>query len=160
MPGVRRLRFPMTNPTTTPVAPKVPDVVAPTAATPRVVPTVSQPIRVDWGSFGEQFLVHETKMIENVAHAGLALIEGVAPMGWAIRMFVGQNVVDGLIEQGMKVLEGMLHDQSFTVDGDKHPVEAYVLSMVEHTLPNLFASLGPKLDELIKAGLAKVGITV
>ena len=138
----------------------VADVVKPTAATPRVVPTVSQPIRVDWGSFGEQFLVHETKMIETVAHAGLELVEGISPFGWAIRMFVGKNVVDGLIEQGMKVLEGMMHDQSFEVDGDKHPVEAYVLSMVEHTLPNLFASLGPKLDELIKEGLAKVGITV
>ena len=138
----------------------VADVVKPTAVTPRVVPTVSQPVRTGWGAFAEQFLVHETKMIEAGVNAGLEIIEGMTPMGWAIRLFAGKEVVNGLIEQGLKVLEGILDPLAIVTDATTHPVYAYVLNMVNNSFPNLAAALGPKLDELIKEGLAKVGITV
>lgn len=151
----------MTNLTAAPVAPKVPDVVKPTAATPRVVPTVAQPTRVGWLSWIEQGLVHELPMIEAAANAGLELVEGMTPMGWAIKLFVGRQVVHDLIQQGMKLLKGVLDAHpDIVIDGDKHPIEAYVATYINDAAPMFFAALGPKLDELIKEGLAKIGVAV
>ena len=133
------------------------------AATPdvaRVTPTVSQPIRVDWASWAEQFLAHETPMIEAGVNAGLQLAEGQIPGGAFIKLFVGEKVVDQYVDQGIKVLGGILEKApTITTDGT-HPIAAYVANMVNSTAPKLAAALGPKLDDLIKAGMAKGGITI
>ena len=138
----------------------VADVVKPTAATPRIVPTVSQPVRLGWGAWLEQGLVHETKMIEAGINAGLEIIEGMTPMGWAIKLFASRATVNGLIEQGIKVLGTFLDPLAVTTDAADHPVFAYVLNMFNDMFPNTVTALGPKLEELIKEELAKFGITV
>ena len=143
----------------TAAVPAVPDVTSPSATTPRVVPTVSQPIRVDWGSWAEQFLVHETAMIETGVNLGIGAAETLIPGGFMIKMFVGTQVVDGLIEQGLKVLEGILDKQAITVSGS-NPLVAYVVNMMNATVPNLATALGPRLNDLVTAGLAKAGLKV
>jgi hypothetical protein len=127
----------------------------------RVTPTVSQPIRVDWASWGEQLLAHETPMIEAAANFGLNLVEGMIPGGMVLKMFVSERVVDQLVQQGVAVLGHALDSIPETsVDPVAHPVAGYVANMFNLTAPKMASAIGPKLDDLIKAGLAKAGIKV
>ena len=99
----------------------------------RVTPTVSQPVRITWMSWGEQLFAHELPMIEKAANVGVSLVEGSIPGGYLLKMFVGENVVDQLIEQGAKVLEGVMAKQpDIVVDPAKHPIYAYVANMIEN----------------------------
>lgn len=125
----------------------------------RVTPTVSQPIRVDWGSWVEQLLAHETPMIEAAVHAGLDVAAAMVPGGTFIHMFVTDKLVDQYIEQGIKALDGVLDKQSFTIDGT-NALAMYVANMFNTAVPQLAAKVGPDLDRLIAVGMAKIGVKI
>jgi hypothetical protein len=76
-------------------------------------------------------------------------------------MFVGEKVVNQLVDQGIKVLGSLVAQIPETeVDATTHPIGAYVVEMIANSGPKLAAALGPKLDDLVKAGLSKAGITL
>jgi hypothetical protein len=125
----------------------------------RITPTVSQPTRVDWGSWVEQFLAHETPLIEAAANAGVQLATAAIPGGAIIRMFVTEKLVDQYVELGIKALDGILDRQSLTI-GDSSPLLVYITNMFNTTVPLLAGKLGPELDGAIRNGLVKAGLKI
>lgn len=121
----------------------------------RLVPTASQPVRIPWGDWAEQALVHEQAMIEAAAEAGATIAESLSPMGSLVAAFVGPTVVKQLVDQGLTLAEGMLKGQAITIN-QPNWLESYVITTINQVAPNLAVKLGATLNPMIKAAIAKV----
>lgn len=130
------------------------------AQPPRVVPTIAQPVRISWNDHAEQFLVHETTLIENAAEAGFAVVlPAVLPMGLGgmLARMIGPTVVKEVVDRGLVVLEGLLSNPGLTISVDPNN---FLLTFVANTMnelaPNLVLKLEGYLDPMIAAAVAKV----
>ena len=127
------------------------------AAPKRVTPTATQAVRISWGDLLDQIVEHETPIIESIAGAGATLALAHVPMGALISAFIGPTVIQQYVDTGLATLEATLKGQSTTIT-PSNAIEAYVLAQIKAYEPALVAHLGPQLDALLKATIAKVGI--
>lgn len=148
---------PMADATTAAPVPATSSTPAPVTTPPRVTPTVAQPIRIDWGSFVDQLLANEAPIIEAAISGGINLALAQIPMGSMIEMFIGPTVINQYIQQGLTALEGVLANQSLTIPASNMLVTT-VANMFIANEPKLAAFLGPNLDTLIKAAVAKLNL--
>lgn len=125
-----------------------------TAQPPRLVPTASQPVRIPWGDWAEQILVHETTLLESAAEAGVQLVASVTPMGGLVAGLVGPIVVKQLVDQGLALAEGMLKGQAINIV-EPNWIESYVLNTINAQAPNLAIKMGDTLNPIIKAAIVK-----
>lgn len=125
---------------------------APAPAT-RVVPTISQPVRIPWGDWAEQGLIHEAALIEQAAQLGFDLAARATPLGGIVQTFVGPTVVKQLVDQGLKLAEGMVHGQEITIT-EPNWVEAYVVTTFNQLFPTLFAKVGTDLTPMLTKAIA------
>lgn len=126
----------------------------------RIVPTISQPVRISWNDHAEQFLVHETTLIENAAEAGFEVIlPAVLPMGIGgmLARMIGPTVVKEVVDRGLVVLEGLLSNPNLAITVDpKNFLLTYVANTLNELAPNLVLKLEALLDPMIAAAVAKV----
>lgn len=126
-----------------------------TPIAPRVVPTVSQPVRIPWGDWAEQGLVHEQALLEQGAELGVQIAATASPLGGIISSFVGPTVVKQLVDQGLALAEGMLKGQAITIR-EPNWIEAYTVTTFNQLFPSVFAKIGADLTPMVQAAIAKV----
>lgn len=131
---------------------------APAASPPRVTPTVTQAIRVDWGSWVSQGIAHSEHAADALAEFGVHLAFGQIPMGSFIEGFVGPKIVDQYVHMGIGLAESLVQGKG--IDVAPGTVYATVANLVNKYEPEFAMFLGDKLDPMIKAALAKVGVSV
>ena len=125
-------------------------------AVPRIVPTVSQPVRIAWNDWAEQLLVHEQTIIEGLAEAGTDLALSTVPMGSLIANFVGPTVVKQTVDQGLLALEGLLSNPDLAITiSPTNFLATFVANTINTTGPALAKQLGPTLDPMIASAVAK-----
>lgn len=120
----------------------------------RIVPTVSQPVRIPWGDWAEQALVHETTLIENAAEAGVQIVAGLSPLAAVVVGLAGPVVVKQIVDQGLTLAEGMLAGQGITIQ-QPNWLESYAVTAMNKYFPNLAARIGDDLTPQIQAAIAK-----
>lgn len=130
----------------------IPPAPSPPVAPP--VPTVSSAVTIDWGSWAAQILKHEAPIIEAVAAGGEQLILNQIPFGSLISMFIGPQVIQGYIDQGLTALEGMLATETTGVPAT-NTLMLYVANMINTYEPQIAAFLGANLDPMIQGLVAK-----
>lgn len=119
-------------------------------------PTVSESVKLDWGSAAAQFLKAETQILESLAAGGVALALNQIPFGSMISMFVGPKVVKQYVDQALTTLEGILEGQPPAVASNA--IEKYVFAAINSYEPELAKMLGDQLTPLIKGLMVKAGI--
>lgn len=130
-----------------------------TTAPPRVTPSVSQPIRVDWGSWLAQILDHEEHIIGMAVAGGVGLALKTVPLGAIVSTFIGPKLIEQYVVQALDTLEGVLVPMGTDIPTDNKWVAA-VIAMINKNEPNLGAFLEGKLEPLVRQALAKFGIAV
>jgi len=121
---------------------------------PPKVPTISQSVQVDWGSWAAQFLVHETPLIEAV---GEAAYTAFAPA--MLKLFISPTVIGQYIGQALTAAEALLNTQNMQV-GDTNAVAAMVANLINKNEAALAQFLGSNLEPMIMAQLKKFGLPV
>jgi hypothetical protein len=121
----------------------------------RIVPTTSQPVRIPWGDWAEQILVHEKSLIEAGIQAGIEFGAGASPIGGLVVGLVGPTVVKQLVDQGLTLAEGMFAGQAITIS-QPNWLESYVITTINQVAPNLAAKIGDDLTPMVQAAIAKV----
>jgi hypothetical protein len=120
----------------------------------RTIPTASQPVRIPWGDWAEQILVHETTLIETAADAGVAIAASATPMAGLVAQLVGPIVVKQLVDQGLTLMEGLLAGQAITI-AKPNFLESYVINTINQVAPNLALKIGADLTPMVQAAIAK-----
>jgi hypothetical protein len=129
-----------------------------TSPAPRVTPTASQPVRIPWGAWLAQAAAHEEHIVEAAAEAGLKLALAQVPFGSIIGSFIGPQLIDQYVEMGVKALGGLIGGA--TVDIPAGTIFATVGNLINANEPAFASFIGDRLDPMIAAALAKIGIKV
>lgn len=124
--------------------------------TPRVTPTVSQSVRIDWGSWFVQGLSHEKAIIEAAALGGLEVALSNVPFGAIALHFIGPQLIDQYIEMGIKALDGVAENLVIEVPGDS--VFAVVANLINANEPAFAKFIGDKLEPMLKLALTSRGV--
>ena len=124
---------------------------------PRVTPTVSQDVRIDWGSWMAQALAHETVIIEAAAQGAVDLALKSIPFGSLVSSFIGPTIIKQYVDMGLAALEGVLEPLSVTAPG-YNVLFTTIANLINANEKALAAFLGDQLDPMIHAALAKIGI--
>lgn len=119
------------------------------------VPTVSSSVTADWGSVAAQIIANEQTIIVAAANAGVNLALAQMPFGSLVETFIGPTVIDQYISQALVGLETFLKTQSITVS-PQNAVESYVMSMITSAEPWLISFLGPQVETMVSAAVAKI----
>lgn len=127
------------------------------AAPSGVVPTTSSPVVIDWGDWASQLINHEAAVVEKLADAGIGAALSAVPFGSVVSTFVAPQVVDQYVGQAVTALSGLVKGQSLTIPTN-NAIESTVANLISTELPGFAKMLGPDLDSLIKAGVAKLGL--
>jgi hypothetical protein len=124
---------------------------------PRVTPTVSQSIRVDWGSWVSQLVEHEKPIIEAAASGGLALALHALPFGTLVSAFIGPAIVKQYVDQALATLEPLIASKSLTVSAS-NAIMAAAAKAINDNEPSLAGLLSGELDSLLLAAVSKLGL--
>lgn len=129
------------------------------ATTPRVTPTASMSVRVPWGDMLEQIIEHSEPIVKATAEGLAALTLRSVPMGAMISMFIGPKIIDQYVDMGLEALKGVVHEKELAVDGS-NVIVATVANLIVKNEPAFANWVGSELEPMIKAGLAKIGLSV
>lgn len=131
-----------------------------TATTPRVVPTVTQPVRVSWADWIEQILVHETPLIEAGVGIGVELGISVIPViGPAAAKLIAPTLVKQVVDQGLALLEGLLSQQTALTVDKPNWLQSFAVTTINQIAPQFAKTIGAQLDPLLADAIAKVAPT-
>lgn len=130
------------------------------AAPARVVPTPTQPVRIPWQDWLEQFLIHETPLIENVAQIGVTIAAGAIPggVGTILLNLVGPTIVKQVVDGVLSTIEGPLSNPNLAIAIPANDMIATMAANVLNTaVPTFAGKAGDLLDGWIKTAVASLG---
>lgn len=125
----------------------------------RVVPTANQPVRVAWGDWLEQLLVHETPLIESAAQAGLSVGAALIPggIGSAALNLLGPTVVKQAVDGVINMLQGPLTSAGAALEVPaSNTIATMAANVLNSTLPTFVSKAGASLDSWLQAAVAKL----
>lgn len=124
----------------------------------RVVPTSTQPVRIAWGDWLEQYLVHETPLLEKAAQVGFSVGAAAIPGGIGSIMvgMLGPTIVKQAVDGILVAVEGSLSGAA--IEFPASGLAAMAGNMLNATLPTFVAKAGSLLDGWLEDVLAKVDV--
>lgn len=125
-------------------------------APPRVVPTVSQPVRIPWLHWAEQGLVHEQGAIEQAANAGLDVVAGSIPFGSMIVGAFGQTIVHEAVTQIINIVKGLDDSGSTVITVPDNTLAEMAGKAINDAAPTFFAKAEDFLDGWLKTAIASI----
>lgn len=134
---------------------------APSAATTAAqlhAPTVSQAVKIDWGSWITQGFTHEQPIIEALAAAGIHAALASVPYGSIVEHFVGPKLIHQYVDMARVALGGAVDGRSIELPAGK--IYETVGNLINNNESAFAGFMGDKLDPLIKGTLAKIGVAL
>lgn len=128
-----------------------------TASPHRVVPTITQPVRVSWADWIEQILVHETPLIEAAVGIGVNIgVSTIPVIGPAAAKLIAPTLVKQIVDQGLALFEGLLEQQTpMTVDKPTW-LQRFAITTIKDIAPQFGKIIGAQIDPIIADAIAKV----
>jgi hypothetical protein len=130
----------------------------PQAATtaPRVVPTITQPVRVSWADWIEQILVHETPLIEAAVGIGVNIgVSTIPVIGPAAAKLIAPTLVKQVVDQGLALLEGLLAKQTPIAINKPTWLQNFAVTTINQIAPQFAKTIGDQLDPVLADAIAK-----
>ena len=126
-----------------------------TSSTPAPVPGIAGPVRVDWGDWADQLLVHERPAIEAMAQTGVQMTLRAIPIGSFLEGFVGPAVTKQYVDQALTSLEDVLKGSSLTVSPSE-ALASLAAKLFNQAEPSLASFLGGTVEPMIQGWVAKL----
>jgi hypothetical protein len=129
---------------------------APPATPPRVVPTITQPVRVSWADWIEQILVHETPLIEAAVGIGVNIgVSTIPVIGPAAAKLIAPTLVKQVVDQGLALLEGLLAKQTPIAIDKPTWLQNFAVTTINQIAPQFAKTIGDQLDPVLADAIAK-----
>jgi len=134
---------------------KMPAPVSVQATPTSIIPTVSDQVEIDLGSFASMFLTQIAPAVAAGLGIGAEAVINTMPMGAIINEFIGPQVISQYVSKGLTVAEATLATANISIPAPNF-IESTAASLFNSAETDLAGFLGNLVGPTITALVAKV----